>query len=666
MRLLLLISLMFFAGTHGAVSAEPSLRASALAAGLAAVSDKDWTAAVTASATAGPEGRDVIEWHRLRAGGQAGFDAYLAFLERRPDWPGLSLLRVRGETAIPKDAAPETVLRYFDGRVPETGIGVLRLVRAHAALGHDGDAEALAVLAWRSRTLTADVERLLLKDYGEMLKEHHTARLDDLLWRGRHSAARRMLPRVSDGWKKLAEARIALAKRAAGVDDKIAAVPKALQDDPGLAYERFNWRARKGLGDSAIELAVARSTGPDALGRPAKWANWRRIYARRLMRDGKPAEAYRLASQHYLIDGSNFADLEWLSGFIALRMLDDPELALLHFDRFRESVATPISLGRAGYWQGRAYAAMGDTERASAAYALGAQHQTSFYGQLAAEAAGLATEAALAGKEVFPPLSETPIAQNSVYAAAILLLEAGDLNLAERFLTHLSESLPREQAGSLANAMIARGEPHLALMIAKRKAREAVVLPRAYFPLSEGVSGNETVPRALALSIARRESEFDPVVISPAGARGLMQVMPGTAKDVAGELGIPYDRDALTADPAYNVQLGTAYLAGLIEIFGPAPVLVSAGYNAGPGRSVDWVEARGDPRSAGVDIVDWIEMVPFRETRNYVMRVAESIWVYEMRLTGSAPKQSFTEMLRAGLATGETPTPNPKPAPAKE
>ncbi|PRY24358.1 soluble lytic murein transglycosylase [Aliiruegeria haliotis] len=630
------------------LAADTTPQAKALGEAISQMREGNWRGAIVAAGPAGEEGRDIIEWFRLRQGGQAEFDAYRDFLSRRADWPGLALLRTRGEGSIPEDADPNEVLAYFGGDLPQTGTGVLRLVQAHRALGQSGDAEALAVMAWRTRTLSIESESALLALYPKLLSQHHEARLNDLLWRGRTTTARRMMGRVSEGWQALAAARMTLAAREPGVDARIEAVPEALREDAGLAYERFIWRARKGRRDDAIALMRERSTSPEALGRPEKWANRRRIYARQLMQEGQAEDAYALASRHFLVEGSSFADLEWLSGFLALRFLNDPELALWHFDRFTGAVATPISLGRSGYWRGRALEAMGDGEGAQAAYEVGAKHQTSFYGLLAAEAGGYAMDPTLTGREVFPALEESPLKDSSVLVAGLLLLDAGELSEAERFLTHLVEELDRDQAGTLGALMLQLKQPHLALMIAKRAARGGVVLPAAYFPTSPLMDRDLPVPKELALAIARRESEFDPVVVSPAGARGLMQLMPGTAKDVSAELGISYDRDGLTGDPEYNVTLGSTYLAGLIEVFGPAPVLVSVGYNAGPGRSLDWTAARGDPRSKAVDVIDWIELIPFRETRNYVMRVSESILVYRARLTGETGDVSVVDFLRNG------------------
>ncbi len=621
--------------------------AAAMGVALQQVREDDWRSADVAAIPAGPVARTVVEWYRLRDG-DGSFDEYLSFFEEHPDWPDLDRLRSAAETAIPPGMQPERVLDYFGGRVPKTPTGVLRLIEAHAALNHVGDAEALAVMAWRSMVLGAEAERALLARHSELLAPHHEARLDEMLWQGAENAARRMLPRVPEGWQALAEARLALAARRPGVDGLIEAVPEDLAEQPGLSYERFNWRARRGFREGALVLLEAHSTSPEALGRPARWANWRRIYARMAMREGDPEAAYAIASRHFLVEGAHFADLEWLSGYLALRFFEDPELALFHFDRFETAVVTPISLGRAGYWRGRAYAALGLEEESRAAYQEGARWQSSFYGLLSAEALGLDFDPALIGGDGFGPFEGSAVAESSVYQAAELLIAGGEPWRAEQFLRHLASVLDRDEVGALGDALVGADEIHIALRVAKRAARNGIVVPNAYYPLTQDIDAELPVERALALAVARRESEFDPVVVSPAGARGMMQLMPGTASDVSRELGIPYDRDGLTSDPAYNIRLGSTYLAGLIDRFGPAPILVAVGYNAGPGRAIDWIELNGDPRSAGVDLIDWIEMIPFRETRNYVMRVTESVINYRARLSGVSEPVRMLDYLRDG------------------
>ena len=619
----------------------------ALRAAMAAVGNGEWEDAKTAAALSGEVATDIVEWHRLRAG-RGEWSEYRAFLAEHPDWPGLPLLVEKGEPSIPDGANPDDVIAYFDHAPPETGGGILHLAAAWEAKGQRGDAEAIVVAGWLTLLLTAEDQAALLAKYGTLLAPYHETRLDMLLWRGANINAGMMEPLVNEGWRKLAAARSGLRAQVDGVDGLIAAVPEDLAGDPGLAFERFNWRARKGRNEAAIELLLERSGSAASLGDPERWASWRAILARWAMREADADLAYRLASQHQLTEGSAYADLEWLAGFIALRLQDDPTKALQHFRKFRVSVETPISLGRAGYWEGRAQEALGNAEAARAAYEFGGQFQTSYYGLLAAEKAGLPMDGVLAtGGPAFDDWREAPFASSSVLKAAVLLDEAGEKYLATRFALHLSESFTTtDEFGRLSEMALELGDNYMAVSIAKAAANRNIVLPRAYFPVPEMFTSDRGIPRELALAIARRESEFNPEVVSGAGARGLMQLMPGTAQDMARAEGVEYSRERLTTDPAYNAQLGSAYLRGLIEEFGRHWPLVAVGYNAGPGRSRSWVTDRGHPGAADVDVIDWIEMIPFNETRNYVMRVTESLPVYRARLAGTVEPLRFSLELK--------------------
>ena len=610
-----------------------------------AVRADDWDKAAALAQDIGPVAADIVRWRRLRAG-EGDFDDYLEFTARRADWPGMARLRAEGERVIPPDARATDVLAYFADAAPATGAGAVRLVQAHAALDQAADAQALAVATWRTLPLAAADHATLLQAYGPVLAPHHVDRLDAMLWDGAEESARLMLDHVDRGWRALAVARMALRADRPGVDALIAAVPERLARDPGLAWERFTWRSRRGRTEDAAALLDARSIGFQSLGRPARWAGWRHVQARLMMQDGDPERAYRLAANHYLHDGATYAQLEWLAGFIALRKLDEADLALAHFDRFATAVQTPISLGRAGYWRGRALEALGRPEEARTAYAQGAAHQTSFYGQLAAERAGLTMDPALAAPASYPDWRSRFAGDDRVRAAR-LFHEAGERNLAEWVLTHMAEGTDAPGRAALAGLALDWDEPHIALRIAKVAARRGEILPGAYFPVSAFVQGSPAVPAELVLAIARRESEFDPAVISPAGARGLMQLMPGTARDMARDEGLDYDAGRLLTDAGYNARLGTAYLATLVEEFGLNPVLVAAGYNAGPTRPRAWIEDRGDPRDPAIDPVDWIETIPFRETRNYVMRVAESLAIYRARIAERPVTLNLSRELKA-------------------
>ncbi|MBY0396166.1 MAG: lytic transglycosylase domain-containing protein, partial [Thermoleophilia bacterium] len=428
-----------------------------------------------------------------------------------------------------------------------------------------------------------------------------------------------------------------------------AAIPAKMQGSPGLAYDRFRWRIRNERYAEAADLLLERSTSAENLGDPERWADWRRSLARREMREGDPARAYRLAARHFLTAGSNYADLEWLAGYIALRKLGDAETALSHFRRVRAAVSSPIPLSRAAYWEGRALEELGRRDEAVAAYSLAARFQSAYYGQLAAERIGQPLDPRLAGGETYPDWKGAPFAESSVFRAAAMLEEAGAGPLATRFMLQLAQDMSGQEIGALAGLAIEWNDANMALVLAKAAADKGVIWPRAYFPMMGMHKMDLPVPNWLALAIARRESEFNPAAVSGAGARGLMQVMPATAKMMAGKVGLPYEPARLTTDPGYNAALGSAYLAGLVEEFGMSPVLVAAGYNAGPGRPRKWISERGDPRSDKVDVVDWVEHIPLRETQNYVMRVAESLAIYRARMSGDAGPIRITDELKGRL-----------------
>ncbi len=421
-----------------------------------------------------------------------------------------------------------------------------------------------------------------------------------------------------------------------------------LTGDAAAAYAEFDkaWRSRDW--PAAEATIIAASSSFEALGDPGRWAVRRRSLARRAQREGRYEAAYEIASQHYLASGRSFADLEWLAGWISLRFLDDPGRAVGHFMRFYADVETPISLGRGGYWIGRAYEALGDTEAAMRWYREGGRHQTSFYGQLAAAKSGMAGDPAVAGGPL-PAWETSPALRSDDIRAALIIYYAGETNLAKQFFVHLANSLPGEPAiGALADLALDLGEHSFAVKIAKVAARRGFVIHTAYYPVTPLASFQRGVESALALSIARQETEHDPRAVSPAGARGLMQLMPGTAKIVATQLGLEYDRSRLLDDWQYNATLGQTYLADQIDRFAGSYVMAAAAYNAGPHRVDQWISEYGDPRLGSVDLIDWMETVPFEETRNYMQRVVEGLYVYRSRISGVAGPMTIEQDLARG------------------
>lgn len=605
----------------------------------------NWQNAAAIAQRDGDVAADIIEWHRLRAG-RGDYADVTAFLKRRSDWPGEAYLRRQSEDVVVR-AGQSAVLSFFADTAPQTPRGVLAYAEAKSIQGQQGDAEANLVLAWRKMRMNDTNHALFLATHSDLLRPHHPARLSNMLWEGAAADARRMLDLADDGTEALARARLSLQNLNKNVDGLIKAVPATLRSDPGLQYDRFTWRARKGRSADAKTLLRDQSKSAKALGQPQAWSNRRRSLARDEMRDGDPKLAYQLASRHYLTSGSAYADLEWLSGYIALRKLNDPTTALGHFLRFDKAILSPISKGRAGYWIGRAYDALDDPAQADQAYTNAAQHQTSFYGLLAAERAGLPFDPDLAGNVSLPDWRVSDVRKNALFEAGMLLQASGELDVAERFWTHYAERLDSTHAGQLGQAALDMDQPHLAVMIGKRVAKRAIVLPEPYYALHPVAKRKLPMAPEMVLAIARRESEFDPKVQSGVGARGLMQIMPATAQEVAADLGRSGEHTTarLTSDPEYNAELGAAFLSTLAGRFDGNVVMMSAAYNAGPSRPIRWAKLYGDPRGR-MDVVDWIEHIPFRETRNYVMRVTESLPIYRARLGKKPLPIGFTEELK--------------------
>ena len=635
-----------------ALAQTPQENGAQFASAIEAVTVSDWeTARSRAAKVSEPIAAEIIDWYYLRAG-QGGFAAYEHFLTENADWPGLDKVARKGEEVMPEGLPASRVMAFFANRSPQTGTGVLRL----AAALPQAEGQAAIVAAWRNMELSTAERAAFLEDHQRLLAPHHAARLDALLWDNNRSAAREMLPLVSAGERALANARLALQEDRNGVDALIKAIPQDFQSSPGLAYDRFVWRAKKGNTESAIELLLERSASEAALGIPEKWASRRRSYTRRAMRDGDSELAYRLASQHYLTTGSSFADLEWLSGYLSLRKLNQPSRALAHFRSFRADIASPISMGRAGYWLGEAHVALGNTQAAFDAFSMGARYQTSFYGQLAASRAGAAPDTALAGSTFPPDWTKSPFLTHDSVRAGVLFFFAGEPGRSRQFLMHETETLaPRDQA-ALAQLMLDLEDPHIALRIAKVAARTGVVLPESYYPLHGLAEFEGAVPPELALAIARQESEMNASARSPVGALGLMQVMPATARSVARGLDISYSGNRLSGDWEYNARIGTEYLSQMLERFDGSLLLAAASYNAGPHRADRWIRDYGDPRLESVDAVDWIESIPFRETRNYVMRVLEARFVYTARLSGAVGPLTLAADLQQNQAviTGDS------------
>ena len=609
-----------------------------------AMENQDWHLALDLAKKDGRLAQDIVEWHILRA--QLGTaNAAISFLKRNGDWPGLPYLRKRSEPSF-LTASAEQILEYFDEAEPKTAEGSLAYAFALKTLGKTKKANAIIRRAWQFYEMDERTLEYFQKHYFNEIHNLFGKRLYEMLWSDRLDQARALYPSVSTALKNMAITRIALIQGRAGVDLLLSQLPTKLKNDPLISHGRFVWRLKNKKRNAAADFIIEKSLSEKALGRPEVWAEERKNLVRNLMREKEFLKAYEMAANHHLEFGEFYAELEWLSGYISLKFLKNPTNAQEHFEKFLFAVDTPISLGRAYYWLGQAYKAQGKIELGNKAFAAGSQFSTSFYGILSAEEIGIQDSNLFHFVGKLPNWRGAEFRDNSVFEAAKLLFAAEEGDLAERFLTHLAETLAKDEVLKMTHFLEEVKKPHILVMLGKRKASQGISFPRSYFALHPMANGSYPIPPHLALSIARRESEFDPKVISPVGARGIMQLMPRTAREMAGKLGLIYDESRLVVDWKYNTLLGAAYLEELSARFSHNPVLVLIGYNAGPSRVENWIGLLGDPRKKETDIIDWIEMIPFDETRNYVMRVSESLPIYRKRL-GLVPfPKPFSEMLQ--------------------
>ena len=554
-----------------------------------------------------------------QSGNGYSFSKIVDFANRNPDWPLPNTLRNRAEEGITETTPPQVVLSWFANRPPQTTDGKIAYGQALIATGQRDEGFLHLRDAWVFGRFNRRDEVLFMRQY----KKHftvsdHWARLDNLLWNGRRHEARRMLRRVSSGHRALAVARIKLRRRRGGVDGAISRVPASLHRDPGLLYERLRWRRRKGRYLDALEIL---KSPPGDMVRPELWAKERVFLARRLLADGLITDAYQAVRDHGL-DLRHTADLaeaEWLAGWIALRYMNQGQEAQQRFEGLYRAVRFPVSKARAAYWAGRASQTVGDTTQANDWFVIASRHPTTYHGQLATQALGQNIHPS--PEPIAPNLVEKQQFENHELTNIVRLLnQLGERKHVRTFLLRLSRigKSPghRVLAGDLARSI---GRLDLAVWVSRYAQRDGAVLLSMGYPLYQMPEGNPE--RALLLAVARQESNFYSRAKSRVGARGIMQLMPRTARLVARSSGLRYSRNRLTSDPDYNVRLGRRYLRQMLSKFSGSYVLAVAAYNAGPNAVSRWLRKNGDPRNGVDDPIDWIELIPFQETRTYVQRV---------------------------------------------
>ena len=593
-----------------------------------------------AAAYADPVAQKLIIYYRLLAPGGATADEITDFMAQSPDWPNQALLERRRQEAIAADPDLASTLSQCGSNKLTLPATLLHCAEALTTAGRHAEAAEDARRAWVGGI--GDEVDFLRRWSGAVGPEDNWERFQNLV-RPDAAAAARLLPRLDAPHRLAAEARLALQRDATNAEVLLGSVPTALRREPGMMLDHARWLRRADRTTDALALwqrageAAQREAPADELS--GFWTE-RNLLARRLLRDGNAAKAYALANRHGEIAADQVLDAEFLAGFIALRRLKDPAAAQRHFRVLADTSKAAITQARAHYWLARAIAATGGDPKPE--YQRAAAWPTTFYGQLAALALGDdATQLAARITTLHdPPYTRDQVlafTEREVVRAAAMLVVWNDARRARAFLLRMDELAPDAADRALTARFALRlGLPDTAVFIARRMGRDGLALPEAGWPIAAEPPGGP-VDTSVALGLIRQESSFDIAAISPSGARGLMQLMPFTAQTVAKQIGTATSLVSLTSDPAHNMRLGTEYLHQMLERFDNSLPLAIAAYNAGPHRVDEWLVENGDPRLGPIEMLDWLELIPINETRNYVQRVLENIVVYRAHRGENTP-----------------------------
>lgn len=578
-----------------------------------------------------------------------------AFLDSHHGWPNTSLIQEKAEKAFDDETPADEILAFFQNRDPRTGNGHLHLARAFLEKGNEDAARSQLKIAWIDYDWTRRQEQEILGRFGRLLTQaDHWSKADRQLFNIHATSTLRLVPWLSPTKQKEARVRVAFLTLDRNAEALYKQLPQTSQLDSGVLHAATRYFRRTQREDQAIVYASLAPLDRGALRNPERWYTERKLLARWALKTGRFQDAYTLSAYSGLEGGGNFAEAEFTAGWVALRFLNDPERAKAHFAYLVSGVSAPISLARGEYWLARAWAASGDEEAAAQHYRVASAFPYTFYGQLAAEALGPGAVTAS-----FPANLPDDEAARQVFEARPLvhamriLSEIDEGWHYDRFARALDDQIQsRGEVAAYHDLVVGDRKMYLAVRagkVARNNGAEvpAVVYPMVLVPQAAKVFTEE----ALILGLSRQESEFNPRAYSRARARGMMQLLDSTARITARKEHIPYSTGKLMSDPLYNLTLGAAHLNHLLERFQGSYIMVLAAYNAGPQRVDQWINTYGDPRDPSVDPIDWIELIPFSETRNYVMRVLENTQVYRARITGKPIAGRLTQDLVRGGST---------------
>lgn len=602
---------------------------------------------IAAAEVSDPAGKLILEWLAIRfAPHEVGLARIEAFGRANPDWPAQNQLRRRAEEAFVSERKPAAAVRaFFASQPPQTPAGKFAMAEAMRDEGRTEEAVALVKQIWMDEDIGRAVEQRITSSFpGVLTTQDHRNRMERLLFKERWSEALRVAAMAGADYVKLAMARVAVGREAANAQKLVDGVPPALRNDTSFIYAKASMLRRKNKPVEAAQAIAKVPRDPAILVDGDEWWVERRILARKLLDINEPRLAYAVARDNGAESSSMKVEAEFHAGWIALRFLNDPVTARKHFDAAAAAATTPISVARAAYWQGRAAEAAG--EKAEPFYSRAAENATTYYGQLARVKLG---QSELPIRQ--PPEPPSGLDRQDIIRAISYLYELGERDLALSLFAEIGQRASATELTLYGDLALQKNDAKALLTLGKAALQRGLPLEVHAFPTigvpKTTAPSADAVERAMVLAIARQESAFDPRARSGAGAQGLMQLMPATAKTTALRAGMAYDASRLTGDAVYNANIGATHLGDLVSEWRGSYILTFAGYNAGSGNVKKWIQSYGDPRAKDVDPVDWVERIPFTETRNYVQRVMENLQVYRGLL-----EQHSTLLIESDLKRG--------------
>ncbi len=595
-----------------------------------------WTSALSISKKAKDKSiYNFIQWrHLLTTGNQASFYDYKVFIDSNPEYPRIDRLRYLAEHKLSTaNVSPKKIINWFKTNEPLSGYGKMILGESHLLIGDKSKGTNLIKEGWITAKLSRNDLKFFRKKFKKSLnKNDYIKRADYLAWNGKHWDLKRLTRYLPKDYELLYTARQILISKGYGVDQAIKNVPQKFKNDAGLNYDRLKWRRKKGRVDSSTEILLKIRNDKDYLVMPEKWWKEREIISRALIYKKKYEIAYKISSNHGMTEGSEFAAAEWMSGWIALSFLNDPLTAKNHFKNFYDNVNYPISTSRGAYWLASAYEKLGDKEQSNKWYLEASKYLTTYYGQLAFLKINPNGKFELRKDMQVDKKYRLVFFNKELVKITYLLDELKKDKYTKFILRHLANDDISKGSEILAAELATNINRYdFAIQISKIASYQKRFHNKFNYPIistPQSINGRKIPDSALILSIIRQESEFDLAANSHAGAKGLMQLMPYTAKLVSKQAKLPYSKSRLTTDPEYNINLGSHYIAGLILQYDGAYPFAVAAYNAGPNRVKYWKRINKNPQKKEISYVDWVELIKFRETRNYVQRVMENYNVY--------------------------------------